>query len=66
MDIQNNIPAAEDEKFTGPELDAQAMCASYRLRPGWLELREGGMAGQGNVDVGRSRGWGQRLVPAHV
>ena len=32
----------------------------------WLELREWGMAGQGDVDVGRSREWGQGLVPAHV
>ena len=66
MDIQKNIPAAEDKKFTGPELDAQAMCASTSLRPAWLELREWGMAGQGDVDVGRSREWGQGLVPAHV
>ena len=46
VDVQKNIPAVEDGKFTGPELDAQAMCASKSIRPAWME----------------SRGWGDGRV----
>ena len=50
VDVQKNIPAAEDIKFTGPELDAQDICVSKSTRPAWLELREwgdGGVEGYG-------------------
>lgn len=49
VDVQKNIPAVEDGKFTGPELDAQAMCASKSIRPAWME----------------SRGWGDGRVKGY-
>lgn len=54
VDVQKNIPAAESGKFTGPELDAQAMCVSKSIRPAWLESRgwgDGGEEGYGCWEI---------------
>lgn len=45
VDVQKNIPATEDKKFTGPELDAQDICVSKSRRPAWRSSENGGMAG---------------------